>query len=489
MKQWKDFQFSSALACIFLLAAAAIRLAGINNQLWLDEIWSIRLAQLAGTPLRVFTLHFDNNHWLNTLVLMFLGPGRSFWQYHVFAEICGIGTVLLGWLLARRSIPALILLGASEFLVEYSTDARGYAPAGFFALAALLALRRHLSHPSRWTAVVMSVSAVLGLLSHLTFAILLAALAGTSVIGLLRNGRTWPYAIAHSLMWWAVPMVVLATLYFVDVRQMIRGGGPDTPSNLPSQAAAMFLGVPINSWAAPICGLAAVLLWMVQTWRLYQAGDMLWPVMVVAMAFVVGVLFFWPRSDYLHPRYVYVVVPLILIAIGMELDVWICKSRGGSLAVTFVLTCFCIANAIPLARFLKIGRGEYLQTLNVIIDGTAGSDMVVATSDRHPTSTLMVLQYYKEYHVAVPWKQLLTLADGPWGDQWPQWLFSERDLGPHAKTPGGVRYDRRGVFPNGGVASGIVWVLYESANHDYRVRPENLRSLGPSSSQIPITLQ
>src|SRR5277367_6430701 len=134
MKAW------TIVAACLILAAAAIRIAGIDCQLWLDEIWSIRLAQTAGSPLGVFVkLHHDNNHWLNTLVLYFLGPGRPFWSYHLLPEISGIGTVVVGYLLARPHgaravLCVLILLGASEFLVEFSTDARGYAPAGFFAL-------------------------------------------------------------------------------------------------------------------------------------------------------------------------------------------------------------------------------------------------------------------------------------------------------------------------------------------------------------------
>jgi uncharacterized membrane protein len=266
---------ANLLAAAILIAAAAIRLAGINQQLWLDEIWSIRLSQLAGSPAGVFLLHHDNNHWLNTLYLQCLGPGRPWWTYHLLAEFTGIGTVLLGWLIARRQgnaqgLAALILLGSSEFLVEFSTDARGYAPAGFFALLCLWLLEKHLARPRRWTVALMAASAAAGLLSHLTFVVILAGLIAASIIALLRR-RPWIAALGDTALWWAVPIALIAVLYWVDVRLMVRGGGPPTPPDLASQAAAMILGLPIGS-AACVLAILAMALCAAALRRLYRAA-------------------------------------------------------------------------------------------------------------------------------------------------------------------------------------------------------------------------
>ena len=99
---------STPAVVAMLLIAAAVRLGGINCQLWLDEVWSIRLAQKAGSPLGIILnheLHHDNNHWLNTLYVYYLGPGRPWWTYHVLAEVTGIATVVLGYVIARRRGP------------------------------------------------------------------------------------------------------------------------------------------------------------------------------------------------------------------------------------------------------------------------------------------------------------------------------------------------------------------------------------------------
>jgi hypothetical protein len=470
-----------SLAAVLLLAAAALRLAGINDQLWLDEIWSINLGHKADSVRDVlFSIHHDNNHWLNTLYLHFLGSGRPWWTYHLLAEATGMATVIVGWLLARRSLSALILLGASEFLVEYSTDARGYAPAGFFALLCLWLLQRHLAQPRRWTAAAMSCAAVLGILSHLTFVVILAGLIAASVLGLHRAKRGWIESLLRPAMWWAAPAVTLAALYFYDVRVMTRGGGPPTPNDFSVQSAAMILGFPADSawgwWAALITGIAALALCALQLWRLFRSADSAWPVFAAALATVPVLLFFWPKTDYLHPRYLYVAVPLLLILIGMQLDRGL-RGRGPiRLASAACLILYCLVNAPPMWRFLTLGKGDYVGALTYLLQQTQGPQIIVGTP-QHPTSTMMVLQYYDRYHVKSP-KDFLTLRGEQWQNQWPQWIIEEEDVGPVLVTEDhGVPYHRTATFPKGAVASGIAWTIYEADAGRAYVRQESLQDL------------
>jgi hypothetical protein len=470
-----------------ILAAAAIRLAGINCQLWLDEIWSIRLAQKAGFPLGVFTnpdLKHDNNHWLNTLYLLALGAGRPFWVYHLLPEVTGIGTVILGYLLARKRGPgegfcAVLLLGFCEFLIEYSSDARGYAPAGFFTLLGLFCLEKHLAQPRRVTALMMSAAGVLGVLSHLTFAVILAALGLASLVALIRQKRAWVWPASQAMLWWAVPVTMLAMLYFVDVRHMVYGGGPPTPSDFPSQAAAMILGISPGSWLAPLLGLAALVLCAAQLYRLYRANDAAFTFYLVVFLFVPGVLFLWPKSDYLHPRYVYVAVPPLLVLMAMELGGWLAKPQLPRFAAAALLAAFVLANVILTTRFLRLGRGDFTGALAALVDQTANPNIVVAANE-HPKSTLMVLQYYDgSAGPRLKPHRLLTLNTEQWGDHWPQWMIAENDYGLHVDTPNGVPFVRRGSFPKGAVTSGIAWTLYEVESRQPNVRPENLKLIPP----------
>jgi uncharacterized membrane protein len=471
---------ANLLALAILIAAAAVRLAGINQQLWLDEIWSIRLSQTAGSPAGVFLLHHDNNHWLNTLYLQCLGPGRPWWTYHLLAECTGIGTVLLGFLLARRrgiaqGLAALILLGFCEFFIEFSTDARGYAPAGFFALLCLWLLEKHLPHPRRWTAALMASSAVAGLLSHLTFVVILAGLIVASVIALIRR-RSWIAALSAAAIWWAVPIAVIAGLYWIDVRLMVRGGGPPTPSDLAAQASAMILGLPIGSPAACVFAFLAMALCAAALWRLYRAADPAWPLFLTAWLFAPAVLFLWPKTDYIHPRYIYVALPLLMVLLALELGRWLSARWPTRLLAAAALAGFVAVNLIPLSTFLRAGRGDYVGALRYMIDHTAGSAVIIGTDQLHPTSTVMVAQYYAQYSFP-PAPPLMTLKGEDWTDQWPQWLIVEQEYGPTLITSAGVPFIRRAAFPSGAVADGISWTLYEVQSGAPYARPDNLRSL------------
>ena len=114
-------------------------------------------------------------------------------------------------------------------------------------------------------------------------------------------------------------MAGLAILYLIVVRDMTRGGGPPTPDDLAAQAAGMILGLPPGSAVAGVVGVLVFILCGVQVWRRYRAADVAWPMFLAALLFVPAVLFCVPRSEYIHPRYLYVVVPLLLILLGMEL--------------------------------------------------------------------------------------------------------------------------------------------------------------------------
>ena len=472
------------MIALLLLAAAGVRLAAINSQLWLDEIWSIRLAQAAGTPLGIFTdplLHHDNNHWLNTLVLQFIGPGRPFWVYRLMPEISGIGTVVLGWVLARRhghwqGICALVLLAASEFMIEFSSDARGYAPAAFFGLLCLWLLWRLLEQPDRLTAAAMGGSAVLGILSHLTFVAILCGLIAASALSVWRK-NSWTVALARAALWWAVPCATILLLYLVDLRYMVRGGGP-LMSDLTAQTAQMVLGLPRNFSAAVVFGVIAWLIAAVRCARLWAAADDAWPVYAAALLMVPVFLFGLQRSDYLHPRYIFVAVPLLLMLVGIELGDWAARGRWiGGTVTTIALAGFCVCNFFPTLQFLRLGRGQYLQALEFIVQHTGGRDVILG-ADTHPKSTLMVLEYYQSY-VPTDGHRLLTLRGEQWNGQWPQWIITEQVYGPGLtmRDQDGVPYICRAIFLNGGVASGIFWAVYESATGSAFVRPGTLATL------------
>src|SRR5277367_227554 len=56
-----------------IIFAAIVRVIATHNDLWLDELISLRIAHAAKTPWQIFNaVHTDNNHYLNTLFLYYL---------------------------------------------------------------------------------------------------------------------------------------------------------------------------------------------------------------------------------------------------------------------------------------------------------------------------------------------------------------------------------------------------------------------------------
>ena len=99
------------IAAALLIGAAGLRIAAANNDLWLDEIWSLRLAGQVKSPWDVFTsIHHDNNHYLNTLWMWAVGPDRRPLVYRLPSLLAGTAAVAIAGLIGWRRDPTTGLL-------------------------------------------------------------------------------------------------------------------------------------------------------------------------------------------------------------------------------------------------------------------------------------------------------------------------------------------------------------------------------------------
>ncbi len=169
----RDLRF---VVCAAVLAlAAAIRLQGARNDLWLDEILALDAARQVSSLWEIFTgIHSEINHHLYTAYLYFVAPGDNGWLCRLPSLAAGIGTVIMAGLIGRRRDPlsaffAMLLTGFSYVLVLYSSEARGYSLAVFFAFLSLYLLDSYLTRKGTLTALCFSLAVVGGLLSQLTF--------------------------------------------------------------------------------------------------------------------------------------------------------------------------------------------------------------------------------------------------------------------------------------------------------------------------------
>src|SRR5262249_4135081 len=143
-------------AALLVAAAATLRGAASSGDLWLDEVWSVEVAQRLHSGLGVFTeIHQSNNNHLNTLFLYLLGKQSNLFVYRIPCVIAGVAAVLVaGHIGLRRggveAILAMVLTAFSYPLIHYSSEARGYGLAVLFDLLAFDFLESYFMAKSVW---------------------------------------------------------------------------------------------------------------------------------------------------------------------------------------------------------------------------------------------------------------------------------------------------------------------------------------------------
>ena len=174
-----------------------LRLLAAQGALWLDEAWSAVTAHDVATPLGILLqINHDNNHHLTSLWLQLVGLDASPVLQRGLSILTGTLTIPVAALIAVRAgkwpaIVAALFFAISPLLVIYGAEARGYAPMLLAMLVTVLLVARWLDHPTgRVPAIPIALAVLLGMLSQLTMAFGLAAIA-LWVMQTLWPGRDW----------------------------------------------------------------------------------------------------------------------------------------------------------------------------------------------------------------------------------------------------------------------------------------------------------
>ena len=469
----------------------AVRFACSCNDLWLDEIWSLRLVQQLHSPAEIVTkLWHDNNHPLNSLWLYLLGPGQAEWAYRLLSGITGTATVALAGLIGRQLFSRLhpgeaparagaaglitaVVVGGSYFLIHYASEARGYAPAVGFSFLAVYALGRALGRPANRWAVVYGFACVLGLLSHLVvFQVMLAGLVWSGMV-LFKNWSSWRDRLIHLVCWHVGPWLFLGIYYLGFVRKIEIGGGPKLAlGDVLGTLAAFSLGLPsgLGAWIALPVFLGVTLLGLVLVWRRDRA---------IAGFYAVGI-FVAPalglcssRFVLLYPRYFIVSVALALMLAGYAIArLWFSKigpmgpmGRIGPMIGGLLLGAFLIGNGLHAGRLLRDGRGQYQVALRYIADHTP-TEMITVSSDSD-FRNFGVMDYYQS--AVGPRHHLQYFPNNQPPPEGVQWVFLHRlddstPVPPDAlHDPQGRNYQLVRVFPHAPL-SGWEWYVYRNVD-------------------------
>jgi hypothetical protein len=456
------FRPTTAAIVALLLAGAALRLAGLNSELWFDEIVSVRAVAALGSLGRVlWAEHTDNKHHLTWAWIWLIGPGRAAWAYRLTSYLAGVAVLPLLYAVARQSFgraTGLLAMALATFcypLVCYSSEARGYALAVLAGVAAYGAAPRPGRPASATSATMFGVLVVAGFASHLTFAYVYAGLLAWAAVDVLRR-PSWAKTVAG---YHGPALIVLATAWWFDVSRMTFAGGPPTAAvTVLAWLASLTVGTPVDGplpWvavglAAGLCGYGLVIVN-----RRQGAGGVAF--FIVALVVAPAVLTATRRTPFLAVRYYLVVLPFVLllsaVAITALPQLW---RRAGIVVVTAAVAMQGVSAAWQLNG---LGRGHVRAALARM--ATGGGATVTFASDR-PVMDRVNVAYYAD---AVPGRRaFVDRTDSP---DAPQWWVLDLDS-PALRGPDTIYRHRRAyeldsVYPSDPV-SGLTWDLYRRAS-------------------------
>jgi hypothetical protein len=263
---------------------------------------------------------------------------------------------------------------------------------------------------------------VLGFLAHLEFAVCFGGLAAWALWRFVCYRSKWRQAARDLFVLFAVPVVLLLAFYFVAIRGMEVGGGPEYQvMPLLIKTASYMLGGPASGAAAGIVALlAAASIYVVLVYLMFERDDrwIFYAVVILVPLGLIPILLSVPLSV----RYfmISVAASLVLLSSG-----YAALSRRGVTGLGMGLTLLAIfvaGNAVNTVNLLRFGRGQYLAALRFMEKNSHGREVVI-TSD-HDFRNAMLVNYYKRY-LARP-DSIRYANEGTLNGRGPDWLILHR---------------------------------------------------------------
>lgn len=450
-----------------LIVSSMLIAFAARGDLWLDEIWSIFFAEAARSPFEIVTKYrHDNNHLLNTLYMYAVGRDAPLYQYRLLAVASGILSLIIIVLVPLRSsflesLIGLLCAGVSYPLINYFSEARGYAPAMLFGILSFYIVQRSSAMVSARSAVLFSLTAILGVVSHFSYIIVFTSLSFLIVYSQL-NGHATGYEKTKNVMGFlSIPAAFILGYYLYFIRNMTIGGGPvyDKLDEI-SRGMAYLFGLPqeLAAIGLPLYLLivaAGVYLYASERngiWVFYVSVLLVSPILVILTA----------KPTYFYFRYVVICVPFLYLLAAKVLVKMYCTPHGAvKMAVIAVLSLYLLGQGQYLLTLYRYGRGGYSSVLKEIYGNSSSSKMKVGSDQDFRAK--IIITFYQRF---LPKDRTLVNVDrDAMQVDPPEWIITHGNNYPDTLIQISDRNAYRLVKSEmSSELSGFNWFLYRAAN-------------------------
>jgi len=376
---------------VLLLLAAAVRVWAATGDLWIDEVWSLDQVRMAASSEQirdtVALLFHANTHPLNSLYMAAIdawwGPSAPAWSYRTLSVACGLASVVLvsyrGW--QRSPACALILttlFAASYSLVNYSSEARGYAPMILALLASGFVLERYLAAPDVRKAVTFVALTFMGILSHLTYLVVLAGLGIWALTAIYDRRRNMISTLARLVPLFGSQLIAISAYGAIAVNSMVRGGDCCPQPALDSIRIMADWTFGLDAWSIsslfPLLFLLVAMTAVVV--RLAIQRNWKWTYLTtVGLLFPIVMLLIENKPDVIHRYFLPSAVIALLIVGDLLTEMWH-AGRAPRWIAAIILTLFFAGNADLMIKFAQGGRGQYQRTVELIEHESSGHQRI-----------------------------------------------------------------------------------------------------------------
>jgi hypothetical protein len=461
-----NLSLPAAYALLAILGVAVwVRILSAHGGLWVDEAWSAVLVARADTPWAVFTsINHDNNHHLNSLWMQAVGYAAPPLALRALSIVTGAATVLVVAAIGARRSAAHALVGAALFalspiLVNYGSEARGYAPMLLCAVGAILVAARWLNAPGpapRHAPGLLALLTILGLLSQLTMLFFVVAIAGWVALTLRQRVATGTAAAmtARLMLPSLVAVLLVVTLVF-GAAAASPGGmqvGDYVPFSFASLVSALqvMLATTLGASALPRCWIAvlALTLCVAAMAAVAQRRPMAWLAMLAIAGLPIALATLQVANTGM-PRYFLLSSVAILLLLTDLIATALTKGPRSRMLAALALTLLAIGIVDDIAQDIKRRRGDIDAAIaRVRIEAPGGARVHV--DHLQPVAPLRVAAATARYPL------VLTSDCRP-----AQFVFVDLDDGGAAATTRrcGRVYTLRTVRRRG-MLSGTDWALY-----------------------------